>query len=177
MGDSTSYYCCQRLPTYLIRSSLTTHPSTPDGAVGRSPPSAARPQVQGRSPSGRLAGCRSRQRTHGGRCQVEAGSRGGELPEALVIANAPCTSTSPGQRGTNSERWTRHGARDVSDGQSGKRSRDRGRTLPEPRSRLPCAVTGGLTRTSQPYEDTEQLHRPPAGHDRSWSGNGHANIH
>ena len=75
--SSTSYYCCQRLPTYLIRSSLTTHPSTPDGAVGRRPQSAARPQVQGLRPTGRLAGCRSRQRAHGGRCHVDTGSRGG----------------------------------------------------------------------------------------------------
>ena len=45
-----------------LRGALTTHPSKPDGAVGRRPPSAARSQVQGRSHSGRLAGCRSRQR-------------------------------------------------------------------------------------------------------------------
>ena len=44
-------------------------------------------------------------------------------PETLVIADARRTSTSLGQRGANSERWTHHGARDVSDGPSGKRSR------------------------------------------------------
>ena len=52
----------------------------------------------------------------------------------------------------------------------------RGPTVPEPRSGQPCAVTGGPARTSQPYEDTEQLHRPLVGHDRSWSDHGHSNI-